>query len=89
VNRVEVIINSAQDALRIQVIDNGSGFDADQVFTSGKTFGLAGMRERVLLIGGELVVKSMRGEGTEILAMLPTSGFLERRHNERNSPLGR
>lgn len=89
VNRVEVIINAAQDALRIQVIDNGAGFDPEQVFTSGKTFGLAGMRERVLLIGGELVVKSARGEGTEILAMLPTSGYLERRHNERNSPLGR
>jgi signal transduction histidine kinase len=89
VNRVEVIINAAQDALRIQIIDAGAGFDTDQVFTSGKTFGLAGMRERVLLIGGELVVKSARGEGTEILAMLPTSGYLERRHNERNSPLGR
>ena len=89
VNRAEVIINAAQDALRIQVIDNGTGFDAEQVFASGNTFGLAGMRERVLLIGGELVVKSAQGEGTEILAMLPTSGYLERRHNERYSPLGR
>jgi PAS domain S-box-containing protein len=89
VNRAEVIINAAQDALRIQVIDNGAGFDAEQVFDSGNTFGLAGMRERVLLIGGELVVKSAQGEGTEILAMLPTSGYLERRHNERYSPLGR
>jgi PAS domain S-box-containing protein len=89
VNMVEVIINAAQDALRIQVIDSGIGFNTEQVFASGNTFGLAGMRERVLLIGGELMVKSVQGEGTEILAMLPTSGYLERRHSERISPLGR
>ena len=89
VNRVEVILNAAQDALRIQVIDGGVGFDAEQVLASKNTFGLAGMRERVLLIGGGLMVKSNQGEGTEISAMLPTNGHIERRHSERNRLLGR
>jgi PAS domain S-box-containing protein len=89
VKEVEVFTNAAEDALRIQVIDAGLGFDTDQVVADRKTFGLAGMRERVLLIGGDLVVKSTRGEGTEILAVLPISGYMERRHSERNSPVSR
>jgi signal transduction histidine kinase len=55
--------------LRIEVADDGEGFDADAT-TDG--FGLAGMRERVQLSGGQLAVQS--GEsGTTVTAILPLS----------------
>lgn len=55
----------------VTVGDDGSGFDATEV---GGGRGLIGMRERVELLGGELLVSSEPTQGTEITATLPVSG---------------
>jgi signal transduction histidine kinase len=47
------------------VRDDGVGFDPRQAKRSGH-FGLAGMRERVQLGGGQLIVESQPGRGTTI-----------------------
>jgi signal transduction histidine kinase len=64
--RVEVI--ETGDKIRVQIEDQGRGFDS-----AGSTdgFGLLGMRERVLLAGGTLMLKSAPGTGTTITARLP------------------
>jgi signal transduction histidine kinase len=58
--------------LRIRVEDDGKGFDPETINTHVH-FGLALMRERVELVGGVLRIESRRGEGTLIIAKLPTS----------------
>jgi two-component system NarL family sensor kinase len=57
------------------VRDNGCGFDY-QGSTNGdaKHFGLVGMQERAVRIGGTLKVDSRAGEGTEVLVDVPISG---------------
>jgi len=62
-----------QDAdLRITVEDDGIGFDPESV--DQKThFGLALMRERIEIAGGVLYVDSRLGEGTRIIAKLPSN----------------
>lgn len=52
----------------LEVIDNGSGFTFDQS-TSG--LGLGGMRERALLVDGELETESGPGRGTTIRLTVP------------------
>lgn len=47
----------------LQVSDDGQGFDPKQAEATGH-FGLAGMRERAALVGGELTVTSQPGAGT-------------------------
>ena len=47
------------------VADDGVGFDADCVPSAGH-FGLAGMRERASVAGGELTVISQRGQGAVV-----------------------
>jgi signal transduction histidine kinase len=66
--RVDLQILSAKDRLDLLISDDGRGFDlgAEQ---SG--FGLAGMRERVELAGGELQIESAPGAGTRVLASVP------------------
>lgn len=64
---VELICEESQCLLRIK--DNGQGFDIDRV-SSSKGFGLLGMSERVEQIGGELVIQSHPGQGTEIVVVV-------------------
>lgn len=59
---------SAQ-ALRLEVADRGAGFDPAAVI-AGETSGLAGMRERAALLGGQLNVETRMGEGTRLVAEL-------------------
>lgn len=56
---------SENGALRIEVLDDGKGFDPAAA-TEGR--GVAGMRERVALLGGRLDLRSAPGEGTALTA---------------------
>lgn len=67
-----VCISLRQDdgQLVLQIRDDGRGFDtADSA--RGGSFGLLGMQERALALGGELTVSSVIGGGTTITARLP------------------
>jgi signal transduction histidine kinase len=69
VDRAEVEVIEAEGRIRVLVEDRGRGFDS-----GGETggFGLLGMRERVMLAGGVLSVRSAPGSGaTTITATLP------------------
>jgi PAS domain S-box-containing protein len=55
-------------SLTLVIRDAGRGFDPAQADTST---GLAGMRERVELLGGKLEVEAIPGDGTAIIAELP------------------
>lgn len=64
---VELVCEETQCVLRIK--DNGQGFDVKQVSLT-KGFGLLGMSERVEQMGGELVIKSQPGQGTEVVVVV-------------------
>jgi signal transduction histidine kinase len=85
VNRAEVnLVYTDEQVLTVRVTDQGHGFDIQRTQVA-KAFGLAGMRERAFLVGGQLTVKSSPGKGTEIVAVLPVRGRLERRKDDRKS----
>jgi signal transduction histidine kinase len=54
----------------LAIEDDGRGFDPDEVPANGHT-GLAGMRERLHLVGGSLTIESSPGQGTTVLARVP------------------
>jgi signal transduction histidine kinase len=56
------------DQLDVLVSDDGRGFDTG---VEHEGFGLAGMRERVELVGGELQIESKPGNGTRTMASIP------------------
>ena len=58
-------------SLCVQIVDQGGGFDAEATAGSRVSSGVAGMRERALLLGGQLAVESARGKGTRVSAELP------------------
>ncbi|MDX6344492.1 MAG: hypothetical protein QOH87_4630, partial [Trebonia sp.] len=58
VGEVNVVLWADRDHLNIQVEDQGQGFEVDKAAVVGTSSGLAGMRERALLLGGTLRVES-------------------------------
>ena len=54
----------------LSINDNGKGFNPDQNTTG---FGLQGMRERALAVGGQFTVQSQPGNGCRVSVSLPLS----------------
>ncbi|MBN2352178.1 MAG: PAS domain S-box protein [Spirochaetales bacterium] len=70
---VTVELNAVPGFLLLDISDNGRGL-ADEAKTKPKTFGLLGMRERALALGGSLAVTSFPGKGTTVTVRLPLPG---------------
>jgi PAS domain S-box-containing protein len=68
-DRIHVTLSQADNRIRISVQDWGVGFDSTQA--TDHHFGLQGMRERVRLLGGHIVIDSSPGVGTRIDVELP------------------
>ena len=62
---------ATNDLLSVQIEDRGRGFDAEAALATPRSSGLAGMRERVLLMHGQLTIDSQPGDGAEITAEIP------------------
>ena len=73
--RVNVSIQKFPDAVRMEIHDNGTGFEVERVLFAKrhKRLGLLGMRERVEMVGGSFAVESSPGKGTTIRAMIPVN----------------
>src|SRR5450755_426929 len=67
--RAEVTVGCADSAVTIEVTDDGPGNPAPPALTGGQ--GLAGMRERVALFGGDLRAGPRPGGGFTVFARLP------------------
>jgi signal transduction histidine kinase len=66
--RVTLKVRDGQ--LLVEVSDDGTGFDPRNVVGKGH-LGLAGMRERVEILGGTFTIESAPGRGTVVRASLP------------------
>jgi two-component system NarL family sensor kinase len=71
--RVDVRLTFDGAFVRCSIADNGAGFDVNAVLArrGSRGLGLAGIRERVESVGGSLLIKSLPGQGTEMLVNIP------------------
>ncbi len=71
---VEVSIDLAADGVRARIHDNGCGFEVEAALLDAARrghIGLAGIHERVRLLGGECTVESRTGGPTAVSLRLP------------------
>jgi PAS domain S-box-containing protein len=67
--RVEMGLHAEAGGMRLEIRDDGIGFDASAEFPGH--LGLETMRERALALGGRLKIESVLGEGTALEAWVP------------------
>jgi len=87
-SHVSLDICYSPQLITLTIQDNGNGFLVgldDQPTSRNSHFGLVGMRERVELIEGRMVIDSKPGQGTKIVIDIPTTSE-QRKENENNEP---
>lgn len=72
---VELNLTLSDDVLCMSIADDGKGFD--QRAERPVSFGLVGMRERVLIMGGQLHLDTSPGEGTTLRIHIPLEPVAE------------
>lgn len=70
---VEVNLKAERDEIRMIVIDDGRGFDVEayRSLRPETSFGLAGVSERLAMVGGTLTLSSAPGHGTRAEIRIP------------------
>lgn len=69
-SQLEVCLRCEDRVLHITVADDGKGFDS-KVVRNKRGFGLMGMRERVLVFGGQARFDTVIGQGTTVRLSIP------------------
>ena len=76
-SEVEVRLANEDGDLTLEVHDNGKGIAGDEL-SNGGSLGILGMRERAMLLGGELTISGPPGNGTTVRVRIPAA-----RHNHQ------
>ncbi|MEH7306259.1 sensor histidine kinase [Neobacillus drentensis] len=70
-SNVTIKFNWTEEELNITIYDFGKGFQPEEYHYINPLSGLAAMKERMLLTGGQCNISSKIGEGTSIVLSLP------------------
>ncbi len=68
-SRIDIILSLRDETLTMLIKDNGSGFDPYK--RKARSFGLLGIRERALMVGGKARISSKPGKGTRVSVSIP------------------
>ena len=73
-NHLSVRLYREAEDFRMQIEDDGIGFDLDEYFISQNGhYGLANIRQRMEQINGRLLIESTPGNGTAVSLRVPLS----------------
>jgi len=65
---ISIKLAYSEEGVRLQVIDNGAGFDVTNLPDDQKGMGLLNIQKRAEIVGGRFFIQSQPGEGTCIWA---------------------
>ncbi len=73
-SQISIILNVFAGNINLTIEDNGVGFDVAKVLAEraeNRKYGLFGIQERVLALGGSSQIESAPGQGTTIYVKIP------------------
>ncbi|MCX6151324.1 MAG: histidine kinase [Ignavibacteriales bacterium] len=68
--RVRIYLEELKNNFILEITDNGKGITMNQI-NDPKSLGILGMKERALLLGGEVIIKSTMERGTTVKVEIP------------------
>jgi len=68
---INIEMEYLSEQVKLEITDNGIGFDADNLPVQQRGMGLQNIQKRAGIIGGEVTIKSKPGEGTKITICIP------------------
>lgn len=74
-NNVRIEIRYCSSQMEMEIADNGVGLDAKAISDAAVTghFGIVGMQERIVKLGGKFRIDSVPGQGATIMIRIPSS----------------
>ena len=78
-SRVTLRAAYGEDTMTLAIVDDGCGFQADDI--SNGHFGLVGIEERVRQLGGKVSIRSASERGTQVLVYLPRQRVMYQEEN--------
>lgn len=75
-NSIQITLRQRDRQLELKVIDDGRGITDDERKNT-RSLGLLGMKERALLVGGEVSITGIEGKGTTVVVTIPLNKRLE------------
>jgi len=89
--QAEIVLDFGADRVMMEVKDDGRGFESDDVLKnigSTKGWGILGMRERATLVGGQVEIDSVVGQGTCVRVIVPLMMEIEHGGNDETTASG-
>jgi signal transduction histidine kinase len=83
---VTLVLKESNEELKLTISDEGVGFD-QQEKGPRSGFGLAGMKERVEMVNGKIIVSSSKGKGTTIDISIPLDGNNEGKEKDGSNQI--
>ncbi|GEM_PF-137998 len=84
---IDIRIWTEDEQLRLQIIDDGQGFDLEKALQDHRHIGIIGMRERVFLLNGEFSILTSPNDGTQVIADIPLNADIPDTQAEITRPL--
>jgi len=69
--RLEVVLTWYADRVKLEIADDGAGFDLSTSERNGEGYGIKGMRDCAAQRGGTLEIVSGAGQGTRVCVSFP------------------
>ena len=67
---VSVLMNIKDGFMVLRIKDDGQGINPEQIYDT-RSLGIIGMKERALLLGGEVIIEGITGKGTVVTVEMP------------------
>lgn len=74
-------LNQTKNDLTLYIQDNGVGFETNDA-KNKRSLGITGMKERALMLGGQLTIQSEKGVGTLVILKIPVNLHHPNLHHE-------
>lgn len=78
-SRIDIVFDYDQlkKLISFTYIDDGAGFDWEEIRKQKKGLGLMNIQQRVLIMKGDIKIKARSGEGMQVLIQIPVDNKTE------------